>query len=84
MRDLGRAYAEGQCAERTVGARVRVTAYDGLAGLRRAELGPNDVDDSAIRARKVFELDTEVTAVLHDLPNLARRGRLADHVELAQ
>ncbi len=84
VRDLGRADAECECTERAVCARVRVTADDGLSRLGRTELRADDVDDAAIRAREVFELDTEIAAVFHDLANLSRCGCLADDVELAQ
>src|SRR5690606_34984852 len=50
--DLGRADAEGEGAERAVGARVRVAADDRLAGLRRAELRADHVHDAALPAEE--------------------------------
>ncbi len=47
--DFAGADAEGECAEGSVGGGVRVAADDGHAGLGRAELGPDHVDD-ALRA----------------------------------
>ena len=44
--DLAGADAEGQRAERAVGAGVAVPADDGHAGLGEAQLGPDDVHDA--------------------------------------
>jgi hypothetical protein len=52
--------------------------------MRRAELGPHDVDDAAVAAREAAQLDTEVLAVLLHLPHLLRGRRLADDLEVSQ
>ena len=74
MADFGRADAEGEGAERAVGRRVAVAADDGLAGLRRAELRTDDVDDAALLAAEAEQLDAELPAVLFHRLDLARRG----------
>jgi hypothetical protein len=66
MADLGGADAEGEGAERAVGAGVAVAADDGLAGLRDAELGSDDVHDAA-QVLHAEQLDAEVGAVLLEL-----------------
>ena len=53
--DLGRADAEGQCAERPVRGRVAVTADDRHAGLRQALLGTDDVHDALGRRVEVVQ-----------------------------
>ena len=65
--DFGRADAEGEGAERAVRRRVTVAADDGLAGLRRAELGTDDVHDAALLAAEAEQLDAELAAVLFQL-----------------
>ena len=47
MPDLCRADAECERSEGSMRARMAVTADDGLSGLRRAELGADDVHDAA-------------------------------------
>src|SRR5262249_12898111 len=61
--DLACANAERQRAHRTVGAGVAVTAYDGHARLRQAQLRTDDMHDSLERAEAVFEANAELTAV---------------------
>ena len=58
--DLGRADAEGEGAESAVRARVAVAANDGLAGLRDAELRPDDVHDAALLVLQAEQLDAEL------------------------
>ncbi len=74
MADLGRADAEGQCAERAVGARVAVAADDGLAGLGCAEFGPDDVHDATMLAVVTVQLEPECIAVILQCPDLFRRA----------
>ncbi len=72
--DFGRADAEGEGAERAVRARVAVTADDRPAGLRRAELGADDVDDAAAVVAQAEEVDAELGAIALELANLPGRG----------
>ncbi len=62
--DFAGADAEGESAEGSVGAGVRVAADDGHAGLGEAELGADHVDDALLGVLDVVELDAEVGAVL--------------------
>src|SRR3546814_3448364 len=61
--DLAGADAEGECPERTVGGGVAVAADDGHAGLGQAELGTDHVDDAAMCAVVVEQLDAVSCAV---------------------
>src|SRR4029453_13916814 len=54
--DLRRADAESQGPERAVRARMAVTADDGLAWLRGAGLGTDDVHDPATRIAQPDQL----------------------------
>jgi len=86
--DLGGADAEGERADRPVGARMAVAADDGLPGLAQAELRADDVHDAALRMVHRQELDAELGAVVFQLRHLARRGverngRAAEHLGAA-
>ena len=78
--DLAGADAEGQGAERSVGAGVRVAADDGHAGLGGAEFGADHVDDSLLRGLDVEELYTKLGAVLAQGFDLAG-GDLVEDVQ---
>ena len=72
--DFGAADAEGEGAERAVGARVAVAADDGHARLRRAELRADDVHDAAPRIAHAEQLDAEFGGVPLELPHLPGGG----------
>src|SRR5205823_7892664 len=72
--DLGRADAEGQRTEGAVGAGVTVSADNGLARLREAQLGSNDVNDPALLAAQPKQLDPEGGAVGFELAHLPGGG----------
>ena len=72
--DLGAADAEGEGAECPVRARMAVAANDGHAGLRRAELGTDDVHDAAPRIAHAEQLDAELGAVALQLAHLLGGG----------
>ena len=76
--DLGRADAERERAERAVGRGVAVPADDRHAGLREAELGPDDVDDAALRVGQSQQLHAEFPAVAFERVDLVRGRRVAD------
>ena len=61
--DLARADPEGERAERAVRRRVAVAADDRHAGLRDAELGPDDVDDALALGAQRVDRDAELLAV---------------------
>ena len=73
---LGRADAEGKRSERTVRARVAVTAYDSHSRLREAELWPNDVHDSLPLVAERIERDAEFGAILLQSLELGARLRI--------
>ena len=52
--------AEGQRAERAVRGRVAVAADDGHAGLRDAQLRPDDVHDALMRAAQAVETECRI------------------------
>ena len=58
--------AEGQRAERAVRGGVTVAADDGHAGLRDAQLRPDDVHDALMWAAQSVELHAELGAVLFE------------------
>ena len=63
----------------------RVAADDGLARLRDAELGPDDVHDAAAAVLQVEQLDAELPRVDLELLHLLRRridrdGHAAEHL----
>ena len=62
--DLAGADAEGQRAERAVGAGVAVAADDGHARLGQAQFRADDVDDALPPGVEVVERDAELLAVL--------------------
>ena len=70
MPDLGRPDTEGEGAEGTVCARMAVAANDRFAGLRRTELGADDVHDSAMIAVEAEQVEPELAAVFFHLANL--------------
>ena len=61
--DLAGADAEGQRAERAVGGGVAVAADDGLAGLGQAQFRADHVDDAAMVAVVIEQLDAVARAV---------------------
>ena len=68
--DFRAADAEGERAERPVGAGVAVAAHDGHARPARAELGTDDVHDPAPRVAHAEQLDPKFRRVVLELPNL--------------
>ncbi len=70
--DFGGADAEGEGTERAVRAGVAVAADDGLAGLRGALLGPDDVHDAAARVLQPDQVHAELGAVHFQLAHLPR------------
>ena len=76
--DLGRADAERERAEGTVGRRVAVAADDRLPGLREPELGADDVDDPLAPAPGGVEPDSELLAVLPQRVELRAGERILD------
>ena len=77
MADFGRADAEGEGAECAMRAGVAVAADDRLAGLRDAELRPDDVHDAAAAVLQIEQLDAEFARVDLELPDLLRRRSIA-------
>ena len=69
--------AERECTECAVRGGVAVTADDGLAGLREALFGSDDVNDALVLAERAVERDAEFVAVLFKLSDL-RFGDLVD------
>ena len=61
--DLAGADAEGQRAERAVGAGVGVAADDGHAGLGQPELRADDVDDALVDVAERVQPDAELLGV---------------------
>ncbi len=78
--DLGRADAEGDRAERTVGRGVRVAAHDRHARLRQAELRADDVDDALLDVAERVEAYAEVGAVLAQRLDLRAGDRVGDRL----
>ena len=68
--DLGGPDAEGERAERTVGARVAVAADDGASRLGNPELWTDDVHDAAAVVLHPEELNPELRAVERELTHL--------------
>ena len=75
--DLGGADAEGDGAERPVGAGVRVTAGDRGARLGDALLGTDDVHDALLAGGAVEERDAELRAIAAQLVHHRLRERVA-------
>ncbi len=72
--DFGAADAEGEGAERAVGAGVAVAADDGHAGLGGAELRTDDVHDAAPRIAHAEQLDAELGGIALQLAHLLGGG----------
>ena len=70
MPDFGGANAEGEGAEGSMRGRVGIAANNGLAGLRDAELGPDDVHDAATAVLQVEQLHAELARILFELSDL--------------
>ena len=79
--------AESQRAERAVRGGVAIAADDGVAGLRDAQLGADDMNDALICAVHVEQVDAEFFAVLLERVELrawrpdratGRRGSLVE------
>ena len=68
--DLGRADAERERPERTMGRGVRVAAHDGHARLRQAQLGADDMDDALVVGAAGVDRDAELGAVALQLGHL--------------
>ncbi|MET3395826.1 hypothetical protein ABIC33_006503 [Variovorax sp. 1140] len=64
VRALGRAHAEGQRAESSVGASVAVAADHGEARQHDAQFGPHHMDDALARLAEVVEAHAGVGAEL--------------------
>ena len=69
--DLGRADAERERAEGTMGGGMAVTADDRHAGLGSAEFGADHMHDAAMIAVPAVQLDAEFAAVLLEPGDLA-------------
>ena len=76
--DFRRADAEGQRSEGSVRGGVAVAADDGQAGLGRAELRTDDVDDALVGRVDVVEREAEVLAVAAQRFHLPRRDGIGD------
>ena len=68
--DFGGADAKGEGAECAVRAGMAVAADDGLAGLRGALFGPDDVHDAAARVLQPDQVHAELGAVHFELAHL--------------
>ena len=78
MFDLAGADAEGQRSKRAVSRGVAVTADDRRAGLSQSQFGPDDVNDSLIRAVQSIKLDAKLTAVAFKSVDLRLGNRIRD------
>ena len=70
--------AEGQRADRAVRGRVAVAADHGHAGLRQAQLRPDDVHDALMARMHAVVRDAELLAVLFQLRDLIGGDRIED------
>ena len=61
--DFGGANAEGQRAERAMGAGVAVAAYDGHARLGQSEFRTDDVHDALVGRIHVEQRNAEIFAI---------------------
>ena len=75
MTDLGGADAEGQSPEGSVGAGVTVAADDDASRLGGTQLGADDVDDAAVLAVHVVQLDAGLAAVAGQARRPPKRRR---------
>src|SRR5690606_1125396 len=77
--DLGRADAERECSECTVGAGMAVAANDSFSRLCGPQFRADDMDDAAVGAVHREHLEAELAAVVLHRDYLlcsARAGRL--------
>ncbi len=83
--DFGGSDSERQGAQGAVRAGMTVAAYDGLARLSDAQLGADDMYDSALFMAQAQKLHVEGRAILLQLANLSGGGvdcdrRPAEHL----
>src|SRR4029077_6510963 len=71
--------AEGQGAKRTVSAGMAVTADNGHAGLREAELWANHVNNTLPRAFQVVKSDAKLAAIMAKSLHLVARQGIINH-----